>query len=138
MTDTTQEDVRLAKCCCDHDWFGPHQQGCPAYDPNEWADWYKAQLTAYQSLGSPEYLAALVEENRAERVEVERLRKESDRLHEVALYYQGQYMREVARGRHPAEYPNDDKGPGMPSPAHSGCDANAAHDNAERLREEGL
>jgi hypothetical protein len=66
MTDTTQEDVRLAKCCCDHDWFGPHQQGCPAYDPNEWADWYKAQLTAYQSLGSPEYLAALVEERDAE------------------------------------------------------------------------
>jgi hypothetical protein len=85
--DTTQEDVRLAKCCCDHDWFGPHQQGCPAYDPNEWADWYKAQLTAYQSLGSPEYLAALVEENRAERVEVDALVEAAIRLHDVSLMH---------------------------------------------------
>ena len=63
MTDTTQEDV-LAAVGGDYPALA---RGVEAYEEN------KRLLTAYKSLGSPEYLAALVEENRAEREKVKGL-----------------------------------------------------------------
>jgi len=133
MTDTTQEDVRLVKCCCDRDWFGPHQQGCPAYDPNEWADWYKAQLTAYQSLGSPEYLAALVgpvvaciERGLVFGYHPGFHHAESDPRRDVYVPQEtGWWVRSMG-----------DDGSGVESHP-TLAEALAAHDNAERLREEG-
>ena len=83
--DTTQEDVRLVA-----DTLAAYE-GVTGYYANEAFDRITTLLTAYESLGSPEYLAALVEEHEAWAEEPHNPRKHV-----------------------------------------------TAHDNAERLREEGL